>query len=59
MKKISRIVEIDSCLPVNLTLASELTTTCRLSRCIVLHRYDGNRSLNSKLCIKSSPVGRR
>lgn len=32
-------------LPLILTLAGELATTCLVSRCIVRHRYDGNRSL--------------
>lgn len=35
-------------LPFILTLADELATTCFVSRCIVRHRYDGNRSLYSE-----------
>lgn len=37
--------EITQNLPLILTLAGELATTCLVSRCIVRHRYDGNRSL--------------
>lgn len=44
-------------LPVILTLAGPLTITCLLSRCIVLQRYVGNWSLNSKLWMSSSPEG--